>query len=261
MIMKSLQTYEKANKVFADAYCIQWRLGEKFYAIGNYQEAEKHYKRAFEMMPDQFGRIASLCFGCEDVFTNRRSQVAGEKIIVPLIAKYPNKPQVYYVMGLLREEQSRFPEAYKFLKKAVELDPAYFDAWEHLYNLADKVLLSQAERDALIIKMLQLDPLQRHIYGNLESVRDVKNLWIVLEDNQKYIHPAPESLYPLPASKAWIEKKKKEKAQRGVHGDDYTDYEDELDNSKELTKKTRRDNRQKSPYRPVPKSRGGGRIR
>ena len=55
----------KCSADFADAYCIQSRLALRYSELGDYVKAEQHYQRAFELMPDSFGRIESHCFGCE----------------------------------------------------------------------------------------------------------------------------------------------------------------------------------------------------
>ena len=43
----SLELYEQAEQDFVDAYCVQWRLAERLYAMGRHEEAEKHYAIAF----------------------------------------------------------------------------------------------------------------------------------------------------------------------------------------------------------------------
>lgn len=209
LIPRSLKIYEDANALFADAYCIRWRLAEKQYEMGDRAAAERNYQKAFEMMPEQFGRVASLCFGCNQVFTNYRSKSIAEKVLDDLVAKYPGKPQVYYILGQLRTEQNRHQEAYDAFKKALQLDPEYLDAWVHLKRLADNLYLPRAEQDAITLKMLQLDPLQRHSYYNLEEIGDFKGVWQVLTANARYAVETPKTLLPLPASKAWLDEHKK----------------------------------------------------
>ena len=43
--------------------------------MGNLAEARKHYEIAFRRMPEQFGQVASFCFGCEGVFNHPESRI------------------------------------------------------------------------------------------------------------------------------------------------------------------------------------------
>ena len=83
-------------------------------------------------MPESFGRVESHCFGCEGVFHGELAQNIAEKVFGELAAKTPDKPQVHYLLGYLREEQGRYQEALPELQKAVKLDPDYLNAWKHL---------------------------------------------------------------------------------------------------------------------------------
>jgi tetratricopeptide (TPR) repeat protein len=198
--------YEDSLKQFADAYCIQSRLAVQLAELGRHEEAEAHYRRAYELMPESFGRVESHCFGCERAFEGQRAQSMAEKIFTELAVKTPDKPQVHYLLGYLRKEQERPVEAIPHFQTAVKLDPDYLNAWKELDSMADHIRLPAKERDQIAFNMLRLDPLQRHVHVGLEKVSDLAGLWNAIEAGQKRKVPTVTTLYPLPASRAALEK-------------------------------------------------------
>jgi len=54
------------------------------------------------------------------------------------IAKNPNEPILYFNLGVISSEQKKDKEAANYYKKAVELDPNYFDAYLNLANVYRK---------------------------------------------------------------------------------------------------------------------------
>lgn len=197
LVSRSIDHYQNAMGVFADAYCIQWRLAERLYATGDLAGAREHYKIAFERMPEQFGQVASFCFGCEGAFDKMQSRSAAEEVFDHLLETTPERPQVYFLYGLLRKSQKRLPEAYEYFDKAVKLDPDYLDAWKEIFSLSESVYLSRKEKDKIIIKMLSLDPSKKHFYANISEVVNWVGLWKTLEENQSLTIEKPEDLYPL----------------------------------------------------------------
>ncbi|MES2571955.1 MAG: tetratricopeptide repeat protein, partial [Verrucomicrobiota bacterium] len=135
LLSHAVGMYEEALLRFADAYCIQSRLALRCSELGDFDKAEQYYRRAFELMPESFGRVESHCFGCEGVFEGERAQGIAEKVFTSLAEKMPNRPQVFYLLGYLRDEQGRHEEAAGFFRKAVQLDPDYLNAWEKLWDL------------------------------------------------------------------------------------------------------------------------------
>ena len=207
LLRRSLVEYDKAAGLFADAYCVQWRLAERLYATGHPQEAEKHYEIVFDRMPEQFGQVARLCFGCEGVFDRMESRTVAERILTRMAANGTVRPQVYFLLGQLREAQGRYPEAYAAFHKAVEIDREYLDGWRQLANIAEQVAIPQAERDAIYLRMLNLDPLCFH-NDFRERITDLKGLWETIAANQHLAWDPPKTLWPLAASKAALEQKR-----------------------------------------------------
>jgi tetratricopeptide (TPR) repeat protein len=210
LMKRSIKAYEEAESAFANAYCVQWRLAERLYSMGKVDEAEKHYKIAFERMPEQFGQVANFCFGCEGVFNKEHSRCVAERVLSNLVQTHPDRPQVHFMMGELREAQGRETEAYESFTKAVEIDPGYLDAWEKMSCLSTLLLLPQSQRDSIALKGIEMDPLGRHFSANMTDVKDLKALWNILEKNMQYQVEPPKSLFVLEASKKAIDEEKKQ---------------------------------------------------
>ena len=206
LLKRAVAMYQDSLNRFADAYCIHARLAVQLSDMGLHEQAEEHYRRAYELMPDQFGRMESYCFGCERAFDGERAQGIAEKVFTELAQKTPNKPQVHYLLGYLREEEGRYPEALASYRMAVRLDPDYLNAWVKIEGISSHVFQSAPERDAVVFNLLRLDPLGRHTHPSFEVVSDLTALWRNVATAEGKCPAKPESLYPLPASKAQVEK-------------------------------------------------------
>lgn len=176
--------------------------------MGNWKAAEGHYRKAYELMPDSFGRVESHCFGCEKAFAGERQQTIAEKVFTEMAASQPNKPQVHYLLGYLRLENGRYSEALPAFQKAVELDPDYLNAWEKLSSLGRSMHLPAELRNAIASNLLRLDPWQRHGTVSLVGVTDLGRIWDKVAAFYAKAPPAPKELYPLKASAAAVEELK-----------------------------------------------------
>jgi tetratricopeptide (TPR) repeat protein len=197
---QAIAMYREALEQFADAYCIQSRLAIQLAEQGRMEEAEKHYLRAYALMPDSFGRIESHCFGCEGAFRGDAAQSIAEKVFADLIAQNPNKPQLHYLLGYLRAAQGRREEALESYLRAVELDPDYVNAWAKIQALSRILPIPAAVRDDATVNLVRLDPLGRHTRPDLDQMSDLARMWKTLADYQVAIPPTPPTLYPLAAS-------------------------------------------------------------
>ncbi|NQT94244.1 MAG: tetratricopeptide repeat protein [Lentisphaerae bacterium] len=207
LIKRSLELYLRAEQDFVDAYCVQWRLAERLHATGRYEEAEKHYAIAFKRMPEQFGRVASFCFGCQGVFNRSHSRSVAERVLTQLVKEQPDNPQVHFLLGQLRQAQDEHVGAYGHFRKAVALDPEYLDAWNKLFEVHRMLFLPKKEIDTIILEGLRLDPLQRHFSGGgFREMADLKALWGVLEKNREQAIDLPADVFPLKAARREMEK-------------------------------------------------------
>ncbi len=200
LISRGIQRYQQSLEFFTDAYCIQSRLAIHLEEVGSLDLAEQHYRKAYELMPDSFGRVESHCFGCEGVFNSPQAKSVAEKIFDSLLTASPQKPQVHYLMGYLKEKHGQFKEAAQHYRKATEVDPDYLNAYSRLNDLSERIYLPASERDVLMLNLLRLDPMKKHVYFDLSQIKDLKGLWSVLSENQKLYPAIQKSLYPFKTS-------------------------------------------------------------
>jgi hypothetical protein len=96
----------------------------------------------------------------------------------------------------------------------VSLDPRYLNAWKKLDGVARHTYLESGERDIARLKLLELDPLQRHTYPDLDEVGDLRGLWLAADKAQALRRRAA-----APAEGAWrleASAKRREEADQGV---------------------------------------------
>lgn len=195
---RAVKMYREALDHFADAYCIQSRLALRYSELGDSVNAEKHYQRAFELMPSSFGRVESHCFGCEGIFSGEKSQGVADRVFTRLAREMPDRAQVFYLLGYLRESQGRDREAIAEFRRAVALDPDYINAWKKIAELAGDDL-SPKELDEASFALFRLGGDS----DSLEKVMDLSGLWdAVLELEPTLPKPLSGPVYRLAASKA-----------------------------------------------------------
>ena len=213
LLKRAVAMYEDALTHFADAYCVQSRTALRLADLGQNDAAEEHYRRAYELMPTSFGRMESHCFGCERIFEGQRAQGIAEKVFVKLVTQQPTKPQIHYLLGYLREEQGRYPEALASYRKAVALDPDYINAWKRIEELRSHVYLTHADCDAASLNILRLDPQLHHERPDLSEIVNLRALAEALVAAGKLQAPPHDSVYPLAAAKAVLEQHEKQHPQ------------------------------------------------
>lgn len=202
LYQRAFAGYRAALGEFSDAYCIQSRLAVQLGRSGRHEEALKHYRRAFELMPDSFGRVESHCFGCESVFAGPSAQAVAEEVFTGLQQRSAAQPQVLYMLGYLRKEQGRYEDAAALFRRAIALDALYLNAWRQLNDLGDKTYIDPGERDIARLRLLELDPRQHHVRYQLDEVADLPSLWRAagrLVDQQAG-QGKPATVYPLRGS-------------------------------------------------------------
>jgi tetratricopeptide (TPR) repeat protein len=209
LLKRAVKMYQDSLTHFADAYCIQSRLAIQLADLGLHEQAEEHYRRAYELMPESFGRVESHCFGCERAFEGERAQGIAEKVFNQLAQKTPNKPQVHYLLGYLRDEEERPKEALEHYRQAVKLDVDYLNAWHKISEISTKTVVPAVERDAVVFNLIRLDPRQRHVSYTFNTVSDLATLWARVAE-AKISDTPPATLYPLTASKTKLEQKSKD---------------------------------------------------
>ena len=203
LLKRAIARYEEALTHFADAYCIQSRLALKYSEAGLETLAEEHYQRAYELMPDSFGRVESHCFGCEGAFRGNKATSIAERVFTTMAKRSPMKPQIHYLLGYLYEEQDKIPEALAAYQQAVKLDPDYFNAWKKIAGLLTRLGRGPDERDPVIRNLARLDPLNRHGEADLRRLSTPADFW-ALSAKARALAPdaggAAPKLFPLDAA-------------------------------------------------------------
>ena len=161
LVRRSLAKYEEAEKYFSAAYCVQWRKAERLRELGLVEQASRHYEETFRQLPAQFGFVASLCFDCS-VFDSPGSIPIAERILTEAASGETPAPTACHLLGMLREKQERYDEAFKAYSRAVELAPDYLDALVAMNGLRFHVRRPRAEWERIQARIFTLDPLGRH---------------------------------------------------------------------------------------------------
>lgn len=176
--------------------------------LRHFNKAEEHYRKAFELMPSSFGRVESHCYGCEHAFSGKRAQNVAEKVFTQLAKNMPDKPQVFYLLGYLRDAQGLHSEAAESYRKAVKLDPDCLNAWKQLANTAEETGMSRPERETIAFELLRLDPAGHKTSPNFNEIVNLRMLWDTILKTEAVL-PSTETgpLYALAASKTEIGKR------------------------------------------------------
>ena len=172
LVRRSLAKYEEAEKYFSAAYCVQWRKAERLRELGLGELASRHYEETFRQLPAQFGFVASLCFGCAGVFDSPGSIPIAERILTEAASGETPAPTACHLLGMLREKQERYDEAFKAYSRAVELAPDYLDALVAMNGLRFHVRRPRAEWERIQARIFTLDPLGRHAPCNGMEIID-----------------------------------------------------------------------------------------
>jgi tetratricopeptide (TPR) repeat protein len=207
LLKRAIAMYQEGLNHFSDAYCIESRMAIQLAQMGDNKAAEEHYRRAYELMPDSFGRVESHCFGCERAFDGENAQSIADKVFTQLVATRPDKPQVHYLLGYLRGAEERYNEAQTNYLAAVRLDPDYLNAWVQMQDVSKQTLMSPPERDQIVFNILRLDPLQRHAQTDFDTVTDLAGLWNAVAAAAAHQPATATNLLTLSASKLVIDKK------------------------------------------------------
>jgi tetratricopeptide (TPR) repeat protein len=206
MSSRAIAMYQEALTIFEDAYCIQSRLALQLLEAGRSDEAAVHFRKAFELMPDSFGRIESHCFGCEHLFESAQAQDIALSVLQQLLKDRPDKPQVSYLLGYLLSSRQKHVEAATHLERAVELDPQYINAWILLLSTYESTGAPAAKRDKAALAIASLDPLGKHsTAASVSGLTDFAQLWNL--GNQAFLNAEKGAggLFELTATKRLFE--------------------------------------------------------
>lgn len=220
LTQRALALYEKASGQFADAYCIHARAAVELEAVGRTDEATKHYERAFELMPSNFGRVETHCFGCEGVFDSALARSSAERILKQAVIERPDDPRAHYMLGYLFRTNARFVEAAEHFAEAARLDPDYLNAHIRLLEVAENAAVSVEAREAAVLACVRLDPRGAHAGCGQHGIRDLGKLYRAFAAAYRH-EEAPAVVFRLSASATELERVmggRKWRAPRGYYG-------------------------------------------
>lgn len=197
LISEAIRRYEEALKHFSDAYCLQSRLAKTYTEKGMFENAIRHYEKAFELMPVSFGPVESHCFGCEGIFDDKRVRPIAEKIFQKIIAKSPENPRTYYLYGLLLGEMNAPDRSLDMFIEAFDRDPEYLNAAKRIAGALRNSPQLYAEHRGLMKRIDALAP-----YDALDDVFerrvDLRAAWLEAEAIATAAPPIVLGELPLP---------------------------------------------------------------
>jgi len=192
LIKEATERYTKALGQFADAYCLQSRLAMTLARNGQFDESVEHFKKAFSLMPVSFGPRESHCFGCEGLFDDKRVI----EIALPLLEAFekdnPDNPRTPYLLGLILAEKNDFPQAMLAYRRALKLDPNYFNAAKKLLALLEKSPKDFTAAEELRAEMFKIAPYPEKPEYIAKS-NELRAFWELAEN----FPPSPLDLPPL----------------------------------------------------------------
>ena len=196
---KAIELYQDALSHFNDAYCLQSRLAKTLAKSGRWEEAEKHYQKAFELMPVSFGPIESHCFGCEGIFEDEKARGLAKATFTKFIQENPNNPRTYYLFGLLLRSEGQTEEAFQQFMKAFELDPRYYNCAEIIEAFLFEDPELRAKHPKVLSRVIAITP-PIFLPDRFSQRIDLKEAWLDAKEAVNHIQYPDLPEYKLPIS-------------------------------------------------------------
>lgn len=193
LIGEATRRYGKALEQFGDAYCLQSRLAMTLARNGRFEESVGHFKKAFSLMPVSFGPRESHCLGCEGIFSDERVADIARPLLEAFEKENPGNARTPYLLGLMFEESDDHAQAVVAFRRALKLDPAYYNAATRLLKIYEKEPEYLAEAEGLREDIFRIAPYpekSRYIPGSA----DLRAFW----ELTARFPPSPLKLPPLP---------------------------------------------------------------
>lgn len=200
---KALELYQKSLEMFPKSYPVLWRAAFEFALQGRTDDALSTFRRACEFMPDSINRLGTPCAEGIRMFGGPSTQRIAEQAFDRAALVQPNRPQISFLMGILREEQGQRVEAGQLYQRTVRLDPLQLGAWQRLAALLDYLDLGARECDDIIMQISELDPAGLYGQPDFSRVSDLPRLWRQLDKASRRLAAtaAPETVWELKAAR------------------------------------------------------------
>ncbi|HLP65153.1 tetratricopeptide repeat protein [Flavobacterium sp.] len=145
--VKVLSTHEKPRdeKVISRKGEIYKNIALILVEQGKIGEAKQAILDARKANPDD----TSLLITEADFYLKEKDFASYTRIVNEALAKDPNNVQLVFNLGVISADSGKYDEAEKYYKRAMEIDPKYFDAYLNLSELklrADKDFVDQMKK-------------------------------------------------------------------------------------------------------------------
>jgi tetratricopeptide (TPR) repeat protein len=107
------------------------QLGHWHQGMGNWPEAERRFRRAWELDPETYG----ACLGTSLLFLERFAEAA--KVLSAYVRVHPEDGRGWHQLGVAQLEMGVLDSAIESLQRAIEIDPEYTHAWANLIGALD----------------------------------------------------------------------------------------------------------------------------
>lgn len=209
LIREATDRYTKALGQFEDAYCLQSRLAMTLARNGRFDESVVHFRKAFTLMPVSFGPRESHCFGCEGLFDDPRVVEIALPVLKEFEKESPKNARTPYLLGLIFLEMNEERQAQLAFKRALELDPEYYNAATRLLELLEKGVENFTAVEELKEKMFGFAPYAEKA-NYIPKQAKLRTYWRTCGEfpvSPLNLADLPFSPKPAVATKQYIEKK------------------------------------------------------
>ncbi|MGA1824804.1 MAG: tetratricopeptide repeat protein [bacterium] len=144
----AIATYKEAMRMDPSRDDVHTKLGNIYYGLKRYKEAEDEYAKAVRLNPS-----ANNYYSLGQANINTGNFGEAEIHFKKVLQLIPNKPNGHFGLGLLYGKQERFSEAVEQFSEAINQDEEFYDAYAELgYLYADMGELDKAEEQLQILK-------------------------------------------------------------------------------------------------------------
>jgi tetratricopeptide (TPR) repeat protein len=201
LLPQARQVLERAIALWPDDCALQAQLAHILDSQCLPEEAEKHYRKAFESLPACMGENSDIPYDVERMLRDSGLEPAGMDVLNRLTTERPNDAEAYFARGLINENAGRSKEAVSDFRQAVTLDPRHVGAWSSLASLAWPGLIDPEEAQRIAFKLIDLDadPAgRRQSTVDLVDVKDLPSAYRALRAKLRAL-PTQENgtLFPL----------------------------------------------------------------